>query len=270
MAATLAATVRQRKAANLPPSPETVTAVAALCFQTEAGIPVTPAPHHWLWLRLACDMNIKKLLIIGTPESAKTTWLLAWAATMIGFYPDWPGIVATVSGAVAETRSQALQNVVNSAGFRQLFPDVSRAAGMAQRSDEWSLATDGQPHPGRVHATVRSYGTGGRIIGGRARWVLADDLLDHENTRTAHQRETVNTWLHNSLLSRVMARVGIVRVVGNAWHHDDSHARIRQSEGWVTCHIPLLSETADVYATVTYPDDFAGERLGEPVAGGRL
>ena len=100
--------------------------------------------------------------------------------------------------------------------------------------------------------------------------LLGDDLLDHENTRTAHQRETVNTWLHNSLLSRVMARVGIVRLVGNAWHHDDPHARIRQSEGWVTCHIPLLSETAEVWATVTYPDNFTGERLGEPVAGAKL
>lgn len=248
-------------------TPEVVAAFAAVHMQTDDGLPIAPAAHHWLWLRLICDLSIGKLLIIGTPESAKTTWILAYAACLVGFYPQWPGIIAAVSGPVASKRSLALRSLVESAAFRETFPDVRPAARMPWTVDEWSVAEDGKPQPGRLHPTVSAYGTGGSITGSRARWLVADDILNYENTRTQHQREIVDGWLHTSLLSRVMAKTGIVRMIGNAWHHDDSHARLRKSEDWVICHIPLLSDGREVVATITYPDDFHGRRLGRPVAG---
>lgn len=257
--------IQRAKRNNTGVTPEVVTAFAALHMATDDGTPIAPAAHHWLWLQLMCDPSINRLLIIGTPESAKTTWMMAYAACLIGFYPEWPGIIAASSGSVAEERSLALRNLVSSAEFAKTFPTVKPAAGMKWLSDKWSVAEDGRPHPGRLHSTVSSYGTGGSITGSRARWLIADDILDNENTRTQHQRELVDTWLHKSLLSRPMARTGIVRMIGNAWHHDDSHARLRRSEGWVTCHIPLLSESEEVRAIITYPDDYAGRPIGDPV-----
>ncbi len=248
-------------------TPEVVAAFAMLHMQTDDGLPITPAAHHWLWLRLICDMEIKKLLIIGTPESAKTTWMLAYAACVIGFHPEWPGIIAAVSGPVAEKRSQALRNLIESAEFAETFPTVRPAEGMPWKTHEWSVAEEGRPHAGRLHPTVSAYGTGGSITGSRARWLIADDILDYDNTRTQHQRNLVDTWLHTSLLSRVTADTGRVRMIGNAWHHDDAHARLRRSEDWVTCHIPLLSEGKAVRATITYPDDYAGRPIGAPVGG---
>ena len=246
-------------------TPAVVAAFAALHMQTDDGRPIVPAAHHWLWLRLICDMDIGRLLIIGTPESAKTTWVLAYAACLIGFHPEWPGIIAASSGPVAEKRSLALRNLVGSAEFQETFPTVRPAAGMGWRADEWSVAENGRPHAGRLHPTVSAYGTGGSVTGSRARWLIADDILDYDNTRTQHQRNVVDTWFHTSLLSRLNAREGLVRVIGNAWHHDDAHARLRRSEGWVTCHIPLLSQGEAVEAVITYPDDFAGRPMGEAV-----
>ena len=246
-------------------TPEVVAAFAMLHMSTDDGRPIAPAAHHWLWLRLICDADIRRLLIIGTPESAKTTWMMAYAACLIGFHPEWPGIIAASSGPVAEKRSQALRALVESAEFRETFPTVLPAEGMGWRTHEWSVAENGRPHAGRLHPTVSAYGTGGSITGSRARWLIADDILDNENTRTQHQRGLVDDWLHRSLLSRVTAETGMVRVIGNAWHHDDSHARLRRSDGWVTCHIPLLSEGEEVTATITYPDNFTGRPIGQPV-----
>lgn len=245
--------------------PETVTAFAALHMATDDGVPISPAPHHWLWLRLMCNNDIAKLLIIGTPESAKTTWVLAYIACVVGFWPDWPGIFATASDDTAEVRSLALRNIIESPEWALTFPHAQRAAGLSWRQDRFSLATDGKPRPGRIHATVSAYGTGGSITGSRARWIVADDILTYENSRTVKRREVVDTWVQNSLLSRVQSRVGRIIVIGNAWHHDDTHARLAARGGWVICRIPLLSESRDVYATITYPDDYRGERLGEPV-----
>lgn len=246
-------------------SPEIVAAFAALHMTTDDGVPIVPAAHHWLWLQLICDPAIKRLLIIGTPESAKTTWALAYAACVIGFHPEWPGIIAASSGPVAEKRSESLRNLISSAEYALTFPTVRPAEGMAWRAHEWSVADEGRPHPGRLHPTVSAYGTGGSVTGSRAAWLIADDILDYDNTRTQHQRNLVDEWLHKSLLSRIKAQTGRAVVIGNAWHFDDPHARLSKLAGWVTCRIPLLSDGPEVRATITYPDDYEGEPIGRAV-----
>ncbi len=252
-------------------TPEAVADFAYIFMRNdETGEPIVPAAHHWLWLKLICNLDIKRLLIIATPESAKTTWMIAFTACMVGFWPQSPGIFASISGDVAEERSLAVRTLVESDKWPIVFPDVKPAKGLSWQQKKWSVAPNGQPTPGRVHATVRAYGTGGSVTGSRAKWVLADDILDHENTRTAYQRNDINHWFHSSLNSRVFRNGGMVRIIGNAWHHDDLHARLRRSEGWITCHTKLLSETNDVYATISYPDDWTGEKLGERVAQARL
>jgi hypothetical protein len=247
-----------------------VTAFAAVHMTTDGGAPIVAAAHHQLWLRLMCDPAIRRLLIIGTPESAKTTWSLAYAACLIGFYPERPGIIAAVSNTVAAKRSLALRNLIESPAYRETFPDVRPAAGMPWREDEWSVAPDGRPHAGRIHPTVSAYGTGGSIVGSRAHWLVADDILDLDNTRTQNQREFVSTWLHTSLLSRLMARTGRAIVIGNVWHFADPLILLSQSEGWVTCKIPLLTEGTEVRATLIYPDAFQGVPIGTPIAGASI
>lgn len=242
-----------------------VAAFAAVHLRTNDGQAVTPAAHHWLWLQLMCDPHINRLLIVGTPESAKTTWAMAYAACHIGFYPERPIIIAAVSGPTAEKRSLALRSIIESAAFRETFPTVKPAEGMTWTMAEWSVAENGRAHDGRLHPTVSAYGTGGSIIGSRAALLIADDILDLDNTRTQHQRGVVDTWFHTSLMSRLEARTGRAIVIGNAHHHDDTVAKLRQSEAWVTCHIPLLTEGPEAVATVTYPDDYVGRPLGTAV-----
>lgn len=247
-------------------TPQVVADVAWLCMEVEGGAPLWPAAHHWLWLHLLCDTSIRRLLIIAPPESAKTTWVVAYLAASIGFYPEEPRIFASASGDVAKKRSMALRQVIESAAYQEVFPGTLPARGMSYEQHQWSVAQDGQPRAGRIHPTVSAYGTGGSITGSRAFEAIGDDILDHENTRTAYQREFVDTWAHNSLFSRVRSRVGRTILIGTAWHHDDLYARIRRSGQWVVCHIPLLSAGEDVYATLTYPPGFRGRRLGQQVA----
>ncbi len=251
-------------------TPEIVTAFASLHLHTDGGMPVASAAHHTLWLRLLCDECITKLLIVAPPESAKTTWTIsAYVGCYIGFYPEHSVIIGSTSGEVAEKRSLSLRALVETAGWQSTFTDVlpvRAAEGLKWSSNEWSLAPHGLPHPGRIHPTISAYGTGGSVIGSRADLVIADDLLDFDNSRTAHQRMLVETWLHNSLLSRRKSRIGRAIMIGTAWHHDDIYSKARKEGGWVVCHTPLLSDSPEVYATLTYPDDWPYERLGEPVA----
>lgn len=263
--AALRATIQRAKASSVGVTPEVVAAFAALHMSTGDGEPITPAAHHALWLQLMCDPAINRLLIVGTPESAKTTWALAYAACHIGFWPERSVIIAAVSGSVAEKRGLALRNIIESAAFAQTFPSVRPAAGMPWTATEWSVAENGRPHAGRLHPTVAAYGTGGSIGGSRAYLVIADDILDDDNTRTQHQRNVVDAWFHKMLLSRLVARDGRAIVINNAYHHADIVSQLRQSEAWVTCAIPLLTEGPAVVAHLTYPDDYVGRPIGQPV-----
>lgn len=197
-----------------------------------------------------------------------TTWAVsAFLGCYIGVFPERSVIIGSASGPIAEKRSLAIRNAVESPLWAESFPAAKRAVGMGWTGSEWSIARGGVPHPGRLHPTLAAYGTGGPVIGSRADLVLADDLLDFENTRTAYQRELVDQWLHTSFLSRRKARTGRSIVIGTAWHHDDLYARASRDGGWVVVKTPILSETSDVYATITYPDEFPyAARLGTPVA----
>lgn len=238
------------------------------------GLPITPAAHHWLWLELITNERIKKLLIIAPPESAKTTWAIsAYLGVYIGVHPERSVIIGSTSGGVAEKRSLSLRTVAESPVFRAAFPGVlpvKANKGLKYESDQWSLAPDGKPRPGRLHPTIAAYGTGGSVIGSRADIVIADDLLDYDNSRTAYQRGLVEAWFHNSLLSRRKAQTGRVIMIGTAWHHDDIYSKYRRENGWVVCHLPILSESPDVYAFLTYPDVFPFDKIGEPIAGAEL
>lgn len=197
---------------------------------------------------------------------------MAYAGAYIGYYPERSVIIGSTSGAVAEKRSLALRNLVDSPAYQKTFTNVlpvksrSGKGGLKWGVTEWSLAPNGMPTPGRLHPTVAAYGTGGSVIGSRADLIIADDLLDFDNTRTAHQRKLVETWLHNSLLSRRKSRTGRVIIIGTAWHHDDIYSKARKEGDWVVCKISLLSPTNEVYAYLTYPPSYRGEILGEPIA----
>ncbi len=242
---------------------ETVANFAFLTVQDDVSLqPITPAAHHWLWLELLTDLAIKRLLIISPPESAKTTWLISYLACSIGFAPEDPRILSSVSGDVAEKRSISVRNVIESDVFKEIFPGVKRAKGMPYNQEEWSVALDGRPRPGRLHPTLFAAGTGGTVIGSRAKEAVCDDLLDFDSTRTKHQRDLVHIWLHNSFFSRVMARVGRITVIGTSWHHDDAYSRMRGDGDFVVCHLPILSESEQVYANLYYPLNTEAEPIG--------
>lgn len=247
-------------------TPSAVAAYAWYMLRDEAGAPLVPAAHHRLWLTLLCDTRIKNLLIIAPPESAKTTWAIsAYLGCRVGIWPEQNVIIGSAAGDIATIRSLSLRTMVESPRWQGLFPGVRRAKGMEWASNMWSVAPNGTPTPGRLHASVSAYGTGGSVIGSRADEVIADDLLDYDNSRTVHQRMLVEEWMHKSLLSRRKARIGRAVVIGTAWHHDDIYAKARREGGWVVCHMPLLSGGTDVRATLLYPDNWPYPMLGDAI-----
>ena len=128
---------------------------------------------------------------------------------------------------------------------------------------EWSIARNGIATQGRLHPSMRGYGTGQAIVGSRADLLVGDDLIDYNLSRTTGMRKFVKEWFHNSFLSRLKSG-GRVILIGTAWNCSDLYSDIRQAgEGWVICKTSLLQD-GPCYAELYYPDNFIGQMLGEP------
>jgi hypothetical protein len=251
--------------------PECVYAYAELVLRNEEnGGRIEPAAHHKLWIELICDTNIKELLIIAPPESAKTTWMLAYLGARLGFHPEDNHVFASAGPEVAEARSLALRGTVTRPEWQAAFPGIKPVTGAKYKAlkwetTQWSLAPEGHPMIGRLHASVSSYGPQGKITGRRATLAIADDLLDMENSRTEAQRALVRTFVHTSFFSRMRAVVGRKIVIGTAWHPEDIYSELRRAGTFVVCHIPMLSESNEVYANLVYPDGWPYPMRGKPV-----
>lgn len=242
-------------------TPEAVAAFAALNLTDDQGVPLYPAAHHWLWLKLICNTDIKRLLIIGPPESAKTSWVTAYVATRIAFFPESNSIIGSIDAETAMKRSMTIRNMIETDTWKTLFPDVLPAIGMKQEQAEWSVARHGIANPGRLHPSLRGYGTGQAIVGSRADLLVGDDLIDYDMARTVGMRKFIREWFHNSYLSRLKS-TGRVILIGTAWNAADLYADIRNGGDWVVCHTPLLSD-GPMTADISYPDNWDGEMLGK-------
>jgi len=231
-----------------------VYAYAHLLLKDDSDLPILPAMHHRLWMDLVCDESIRRLLIISPPDSAKTTWLVsAYLGAYIGFYPHKSVIIGCVDGSTAEKRSISLRNMTETPQWQTIFPNVIADTSMKRERVEWTVALNGQSALGRINPSVRSYGTGASIIGSRADFLLGDDLLDTNNTRTKAGRDTFAIWFESMFLSRMKAQTGRCVVIGTSWNADDYYARIRRNPaGWSIVHVPsMIDDDSGFYAHIT-------------------
>jgi hypothetical protein len=244
-------------------TPQCVYAYASLIFKDDEGLPIIPAEHHKVWTELFCNETIKKLLIISPPDSAKTSWAMAYLGCLIGKNPDKNYIVGAVTDDVAEKRSLSLRNTIESQIWKEMFPDVMRNEQMKWEQSEWSIKSIKSSPTGKLHPTVRSYGTNSSsIIGSRADFLLGDDLLSKENTATQGQRVKFEDWMDQQFLTRRKPK-GRTILIGTAYNAADYYAKIRRNPmGWVICICQSYQENGfniDIY----YPDDWKGVMLGE-------
>lgn len=86
--------------------------------------------------------------------------------------------------------------------------------------------------------SIQAIGIHGALLGARLDWVVADDLLDHENTRTKAQRDDVFDWFHATVMGR-LTRDAKVIVLGTAWHKKDLLQRLGRRKVWFFKSFPV-------------------------------
>lgn len=175
--------------------------------------------------------------VIRMPPGFSKTFLMA-AVTL------WLlGLDHTARGAViSATQDQAAKPVSMVRDYiehgHDEFPELGLVFPKLQRSsnkhDAWTQTKLVVERPPAIRdPSLVAVGYGGALPGSRLSWLVVDDILDEENTRTPEGRRKVKRWFDTTVLSRRDVRGAKIVVTNTPWHHEDLTYALEEA-GWPT------------------------------------
>ncbi len=188
-----------------------------------------PAPHHEWMLREMdyAERNQIDTLILMPRGAAKTTWgNTAKNSHKIALHRDIRTGLLAKTDTVAANMSRAVMSIYESnEEHRNLFGNLVHPKKWTQM--EW-LRSGSKWAVGGKDLSLFAAGTGGAIVSKRFDRLVADDILDAENTQNIDQHDKNRTWWDQTVDPCVMA-TGTRIVFGTRWAPEDLYFTLGQS-----------------------------------------
>ncbi len=193
--------------------------------------------------RLAIDfvMAHRKSVLRLPVGHAKTFTMSALGMYLLGSDPTTRGAIVSNTQGQAEKPLAMVRNYIESSQeLKLVFPDLRKSHRV---SDPWTQTAITIERPIAIRdPSLVAVGFHGAIDGSRLNFILADDLLSLENTKTKALRDEMYNWFDGSVLSRLDPKRARVVVTNTAWHKDDLTHRL-EKVGWPTM-------TMDIYGDI--------------------
>lgn len=216
------------------------------------GASLVQQPMHDEWQRLANEHD--RLILWAGIELGKTQalsvgrtlWLLgcdpsARIVVVSNTYNQSAKIVRAISDYIE--KSDALHRV-----FPGLQPDKSSGWTTHSLTVKRSIISK--------DPSLQTCGVHGNIQGARIDYLILDDVLDYENTRTAEGRQDLCDWYHSALAGRLTEHARVI-IVGTAFHPDDLLHRLAKTPAWSSFRFPV----ADENGVSVWPERWPPERI---------
>jgi hypothetical protein len=174
------------------------------------------------------------------PGYSKSYTMATMSMWLIGKDPTARGAI------ISATQEQAIKPVAmvrDYIGQPNEFPELQLVFPGLKPSknlhDAWTQTKLVVDRPAGIRdPSLIAIGLNGALPGARLSWILVDDILTEENTRTDEGRKSVKRWFNTTVLSRRDVKNSKVVVTNTAWHPDDLTFALEKA-GW-----PTLSMTA--------------------------
>lgn len=223
----------------------------------ESGEQVENARVHDLMH--TCVDESDRTIILAHIESGKTNSItIGRTLYELGHNPMMRGAIISVTQPNASKFLRPIKRYIEqSHELRAVFPDLRKGPVWQETQiiiDRNSTSKD---------PTLQAIGIHGGVIGARLDYVVGDDLLDHDNTRTKAQRDDVYDWFHSTVLGRLTRDAKII-LLGTAWHKQDLLQRLSRRRLWFTSRFPVEKknpETGEVEPT--WVERWSKDRIAE-------
>jgi phage terminase large subunit-like protein len=221
------------------------------------------AAHHREMIEFALDIiDGKKSGIILAPRgSGKTTvlntGLMSWLAAV---RPDIRIAMLSQKAEKAEAMSGAIQNVLSES------PESLEVFGNLRGRFKWTASEwlrKDSPHYKTKDRTMVAAGAdqSSGVVSKRFDVILADDILDENNTYTIDRREKIETWFWKTLKPTQAAEGCATLVIGTRWVEGDLYQKIIEDNKWPALIIPALTTDDDENDTSYWPEVWPLDRL---------
>ena len=102
-------------------------------------------------------------------------------------------------------------------------------------------------------STISCVGVGGPVVSRHYDVIIADDLIDEDNSRTEGQRDKVRHWFYRSLLPTLEPH-GSIHILGTRYHYEDLYGQLITGE-YADCH-QIVKAIGDDSST-PWPEKFS-------------
>ena len=222
--------------------------------------PVRLAAHQRVVNKFVVDHDRSVLL---EPVGHGKSWgLAAYTLWSIGRNPRMRGAILSATQGQAEKIVRMVRDYIeSSAELRLVFPHLRPSRRDGDHWTQTEIVVD-RP-PGIRDPTLVAFGmNGGTVLGSRLNWVIVDDMLNAENTRTKEARAKVKLWVDTTLRSRLDPDAMEPKIVfsGTPWDEDDLLMSLKK-RGLATL---LMNADGDIWVWDDVEDQRVAEENGVP------
>lgn len=213
--------------------------------------------HHRLMaakLNQIVDGTLTRLIITVPPRHGKSELVsVRFPAYLFGRQPKAQVIAASYNATLAGKMNRAVQRVIDSPDYRQLFPETTLSGKAIRSTSEgnWLRNTDEFEIVGHG-GFYRSAGVGGSATGYGATVGLIDDFVkNREEANSQTYRERNWDWYTSTFYSR-LEKNGAMIICATRWHEDDLIGRLLQqakenpkADQWTVLNLPAYAEDTE-------------------------
>lgn len=206
------------------------------------------ARHH----RMICEAleaverrDIDRLMITMPPRHGKSQLASRlFPAWLMGRNPTQQIIAASYNSDIAMDFGRDVRNIVGSAEFQEVFPDVAL-------SPDSKAANRMNTNRGGAYIAA---GVGTAVTGRGAHVALIDDpFKDRAEADSERMRDNVWAWYQSTLYTRLMPKAAIV-VINTRWHDDDLSGRLLNGrDEWTQLDLPAINPEGEALWPEWYP-----------------
>lgn len=191
------------------------------------GYTCVPSFHRRIIVHQIKHHN-KSLTLAYRGGGKTTTGTITKAIHAILKYPDVKILIASKT---AQNSSDFLkeikQHLESNETLREIFGDYVGES----KWDNYSIEVRGRTRPWK-EPTIGTVGVDGAVASKHWDIILADDLVDEENSRTQYQRETMKNWYYKVLLPTLrppdpkIPISGQLHLLGTRYHYEDLYGHL--------------------------------------------
>jgi len=190
-----------------------------LAFFSEYVLGYKNAPHHNEWYSVLQDSTNRKIVILAPRNHAKSTCLsINYPLWEMWRNPEIRIVIISNTASQASSFLRAIKFVIERDDkYKRIVGELK-----PRYPEKW---TDNEIIINRYtkekDPTISTVGTGGAILSKRADLILADDILNKDNTRTPEQRQKVEEWWKDVVMPVLEPNHGRIIWISTAFSSED-------------------------------------------------